>query len=407
MVVSKITKVKLLLEAFVQPLFWLLLALGLFTDGVFSAFAVHLFYLHLFTKLAIILHELGHIAMAKITGGSPGIMSLGSGHTICTFRLAGILIEVKQNINRGHVISTFDNTKSKKFALVTYSLGGIIFNIFFAVISLLPWLVNFDPVELYFQLNPVLSFCVINLFFALRNLLPFDTQINGVKGFSDGKSVLKSMTRKKSIEQQVIPDDKLLELSLLLVNREYQLAFEKNEALRGNNSNDLNYLLIKVFSLLKLGRINELQAAIGHLESIVEKPENNSYLGVAYNQLGWSSLVLRDIEAADKFSKLAFEKAPGSEEIRDTRGVVLVEKGVFEEGINLLKPLFDKQFFDQQSLSSGLYLALAFAKIGETDKSAKMTEYLNKYKSHMEYDLRLLFKYHEKALQPGHTELIQ
>lgn len=106
--------------------------------------------------------------------------------------------------------------------------------------------------------------------------------------------------------------------------------------------------------------------------------------------------MLNNITEADHFSGLAIKAIPNETYTRGTRGSVLVEKGAINEGMNLLFHSMDFQFVNNATLSSAVYLMLAYFIRGDVNESDKYFQFIRTNENRLDADERIL---HERSLK--------
>src|SRR5690606_29472549 len=123
--------------------------------------------------------------------------------------------------------------------------------------------------------------------------------------------------------------------------KEYQKAWnafsEYQEKYPDSHILTLNLAII----LLKTGQPEKSLEVAATLLVRIDDKEIKRYRGLIYNMLGWTHLVLNNVEQADHFSSLAIKAIPNDNGIRATRGSVLVRKGLVDQGMALLSHSMD------------------------------------------------------------------
>ena len=152
--------------------------------------------------------------------------------------------------------------------------------------------------------------------------------------------------------------------------------------------------------LLKTGRPEQssgecLKKWLNHLQD----EDVKAYKGYIYNQIAWTYLVLNDITEADHYSALAIKAAPNESYIRGTRGSVLIEKGIVNEGMTRLFHTMDFQFVNNATLSSAMYLMLAYNIKGNSKERDKYFRFAQKNENRLEADERILYERNLKKMQ--------
>jgi hypothetical protein len=81
------------------------------------------------------------------------------------------------------------------------------------------------------------------------------------------------------------------------------------------------------------------------------------------------------------------------------RGSVLVEKGSIEEGMTLLFHNMDFQFVNNATLSSAIYLMLAYSVKGDIKESDKYFQFVKRNEHKLEADERVLYEHNLLRMQ--------
>lgn len=92
------------------------------------------------------------------------------------------------------------------------------------------------------------------------------------------------------------------------------------------------------------------------------------------------------------FSALAIKAVPNDSNVAGTRGSVLVEKGLLNEGMSLLFSNMDFRFVNNATLSSAMYLMLAYALRRESKESDKYFRFVDENREKLEVDEKVLFE---------------
>lgn len=127
--------------------YWITLTVAIFfavIGGEYLNLALLLFNLLIFLiglKLAVLIHEVGHLTFAKLVGAVPRRMILGKGHLVAQTEYQGIKIILNSNFNSGLAYAAFDNLKFIRLKLLAYTSGGFLVN-FFVGFALLFFLIS-------------------------------------------------------------------------------------------------------------------------------------------------------------------------------------------------------------------------------------------------------------------------
>ncbi len=342
-------------------------------------------------KAAVIIHEAGHLIAARAVGGTPRRVVFGKGHELYRTKISNIRVVINSNFIGGHAYATFDQQKFLKLRYMVFIIGGVLLNVVCALVMYAFFNMGFTNSN-----GDVLVAIPFTIFLAnapmILNLIPYDTTIAGMKVPTDGLALLKLPFSKTAEIEKRLDINLLFDGHEFLEKKDYQSAWKVfNEYLR-------RYPDVKILSmnrsliLLKTGEteksLEECLKLLNHLEDRDIKP----YAGLIYNQLAWTYLVLNDIAKADHFSALAISAVRNENLVRGTRGSVLIEKGSINEGINLLFHSMDFEFVNNATLSSAIYLMLAYSMKGNLKESDKYFQFVKRNEDRLEADERTLFE---------------
>ena len=351
-------------------------------------------------KSAIIVHEAGHLLAAKTVGGIPRRIVLGKGHELYRTEMFGISFVINSSFLGGYAYASFDQQKFLKLRYAFFILGGMLLNAVFALIFYV-----FFELELTDSKGEVLISVPFTIFLAnslmLLNFIPYYTSILGMKVPTDGLALLKlPFTHVKEVKKR-LDANVLFDGYTYLEKKDYRSAWNifNDHVTKYPDSNLLSINLS--FILLKTGQteksIEECLKLLGGIHDEPIKP----YSALIYNQLAWTYLVLGNIERADHFSALAIKAIPTENQIRGTRGSVLIEKGLTTEGMTLLFHNMDFQFVNNATLSAAIYLMLAYHVKRNLKESDKYLQFVKKNEVKLELDEKILF---ERNLSKMHSQ---
>lgn len=342
-------------------------------------------------RVAVIVHEAGHLIAARLAGGVPRRMVLGNGHEVYRTRILGIDVIVNSRLAGAYAGAWLNDPKLLRLRYAFFILGGVLLN---ALVALMFYgLFGFGLYDPQGQVSVAVPSIIILANSAMvYNLVPFYGTGHAIKIPSDGLALLKlPFTNKKEIRKHL--DANLLFDGIEFMERkEYQKAWnafsEYQEKYPDSHILTLNLAII----LLKTGQPEKsLEVAATLLDRIDDK-EIKRYRGLIYNMLGWTHLVLNNVEQADHFSSLAIKAIPNDNGIRATRGSVLVRKGLVDQGMALLSHSMDFKFVNNAMLSAAIYLMLAWHLKGNAKDRDTYREFVERNASKLDPDERVLFE---------------
>jgi tetratricopeptide (TPR) repeat protein len=383
--------------------YWIVLVLGIVFHYLTEAFQlgnvlINLAVLLLAFKAAVIIHEAGHLIAAKAVGGTPRRMVLGRGHELFRAKLFNVTIVINSTFLGGHAYASFGQPGSLKLRYGAFILGGILLNVTFAFFMYAFFEMAFIDRARKVVIAVPYAIFLTNAVMVL-NLIPYYATIMGMKVPTDGLALLKlPFTKLGEIEKRI-------DINLLLDGHEFMEKKDYESAWNVFNEYLKKYPDAKILSmnisliLLKTGRteegLNECLKLLNHLED----QQIKRFTGLIYNQIAWICLVLNDISQADHYSALAIKAIPNENYIRGTRGSVLIENGSINEGMTLLFHNMDFKFVNNATLSSAIYLMLAYHIRGDVAERNKYLQFIRTNDDRLDKDERILYERNLKQIE--------
>jgi tetratricopeptide (TPR) repeat protein len=338
-------------------------------------------------KLAIGIHEAGHLLFATFAGATPRRMILGHGHKIVEGKYKGIKIVLNSNFNSGFAYASFKNLKSIRAKLLVYISGGFLSN--FAIAGFFLLLADFSGFSKGIQLSTIVV--LTNLFGGIAALVPHYFNYNGMRLYSDGLAILRIPFLKRSYLTDLASINEQLDAYDFFESRKYDEAITIYENLKSQNEN-LHMLNIYLsVAYLKKGAYERSVELLEACLPFIEDESLKAYKTHIDNGLAWTYLLQNRLAEADTYSERAYRIEPGSVNVKGTRGSVLIEMGRFEEGKNLLINDVDFSFPNNQTLGASIYLVLAFYKLEEKEKAQKYIAFIQENINLLDVDEKALF----------------
>ena len=397
-----------LLFAFLPKSYLLFLAVGLALrtgSEVFLALStaiINVVLALLCLKLAIFIHESGHLAMARFVGGVPRRMILGKGHEIARWEYQGIKVIVTSKINSGLAFAAFPDPARIRFRLLAYTGGGSLFNFLVAILLTFGFGAQFN----IFDNSQVVSFLTAlnfsNLIMGIVALVPGTVDFNGQKLASDGSSILKIPFHTEEKLSRLSLTSDLLDGLDLLESKQYEQAIRLYEDCL-QRAPDFRAIKIDLaIAHLKLGDLDRSLDLLRSFEEEADQEELALYGMYLYNALAWNFLLTSELEKADKYSQLAIEAAPKNENVKGTRASVLIELGQLEEGKKLIQDSVDFRFANDQTLTAAMYLGFVYHLQNDPEAGRKYHDFVDAHIDLLAKDELLLYaRIRGRMDQPG------
>ncbi|WP_158856785.1 M50 family metallopeptidase [Lunatibacter salilacus] len=367
---------------FIVAILLLLLGDSYFTFGIIL---INIFLVLIGLKFAIFVHEIGHLIFAKMVNGIPRRIIFGNGDKVCQFNVRGVKLVLNSKLDRGLIISEFEDTRFIRCKLIFYACGGFLANFIVAFAFIL---LSINPEAIYFSA----TFALANLLLGIFSLLPSYTKIQGVKIDSDGLSILKITFLKKSTLQESLASVKLFVAEDYFESKEFEKSIVIYEDLQSKIKNSKYLNLFLSLAYMKLGYFQKsIELMCDLLPSIDEEAFKNLKF-IIYNALAWEYLLVNNLEEADKFSKLTNQFIENNEFIRGTTASILIEKGQLEEGLRLITNDVDFNLPNNQSLSAAMYIGYAYAGLGDNQNAKKYMEFVDLNSNVLDLDEKFLYE---------------
>lgn len=375
---------------FIPKFYWIGLIFGLILrlpggDLAYSNIILSYISLIIIVKLNVILHEIGHLTFAKVAGGNPRRMVIGKGHEVLRFSINETKIIINHQIRGGLAFATFSNLQNLKRRYFFYIVGGLFTNIFIALIFFYFFGFSFDSLTGYNFNFPTLII-LSNAIMALFNIIPYRVDYMGIKLANDGLNLFKLPFKNLTQIKSGLNANLLIDAFECFELKEYQRAIDIYEKyLIEDNSQLIVYINLSVM-YLKIGEYTKSLDLLKKIEISLDEKKNKPYKALVYNNFAWIYLIFGDIENADKYSQMSFSINQKENNLRGTRGSVLIEKGDIDQGISMLTDLFDPKFVNNQTLTIAMYLFLGSYKKGNKKETAKYFEFVKSNESKLDKD---------------------
>lgn len=340
-------------------------------------------------KLAVLIHEFGHLLFARLVGGTPRRMILGKGHKVAETKFKGVKIILNSNLNSGLAYAAFDNLNLIRLKLLCYISGGFITNFFVAAILLLAF--DFST-EASKEIQFTSAIVIANLLIGLSVLIPYYSTYQGLRLYSDGLSILRIPFYKKSQLVELSSVNELLDAYDLFESKKYKEAISIYENFQSKTAGSKAANLNLSVAYMKLGNYELAAELMEELLPLVDEEPFARFKNYIFNGIAWEYLLLNRLDEADKYSELAYKADSNTEHIRGTRASVLIETGKYEEGKNLLINDVDFNFPNSQTLAASIYVGLAFHELSEHKKAEKYVSFVEDNLELLDIDERTLYE---------------
>ena len=355
---------------------WFLWTLGGLTTGYLLtgrainsiAFVVSAYVL---TYLAVVLHELAHFLAAIAVGAKVPVLSFGGGSRAKIFKLRNSFVILSPAPTEGLISITFSSKEHfrKKMALIV--AAGPIANLIAALAGAYYALESGSPLS-DIPLAALMLWIAINAFLFLGNLF-LDTNDTAVGSQPSDGSQLMALP---GLSDEDI-DRAIRARSIVLAYVEYlygrpdkALDLIEDEIEHGENSFLTQDFVTVLYA--EAGRLEEgIEIGREYLRNEDLEPQMRAFL---QNNLAFILFLTSDPELLDEahdLSTAAFEALPMMLAVRSTHGSILIAKGRYQEGVDLLT---DKRFrleTPKNRATVGAVRAVGLAKLGELESARR------------------------------------
>jgi tetratricopeptide (TPR) repeat protein len=344
-------------------------------------------------RVAVIIHEIGHLIAAKLAGGVPKRVVLGRGHEVYRKNIFTISVIINSKFRGRHAWASFDDKKSFKLRYGFYVMGGVLANVTAAALIYFTFDFGFNLDGPGDQVSLVIAFTffLANLLM-LFNFIPATATVQGIRVPTDGLALFHLPFKKHRDIKQTLDSNLLIDAHEHLEKKEYQKALTIFTAYLTQYPETKILALSIAHIFLKTGEPQKAIAESSQLVIDIEDKNLKPYSAAIYNHLAWTHLVLNDIAQADHFSALALELMPGDQNIQGTRGSVLIEKGMTDHGMSLLFANMDFRYVDSGSLCAAIYLMLGSHLKGVIREKQRYLEFVQTNSEKLEPDEKILFE---------------
>lgn len=372
-------------------IYWVFLLVGVcllfIEDYIILAYLILNFIaLLFFIRLSVILHESGHLFFAKIVGGKPKRMVLGSGHEIIRFEIRGIKVILNSSLKGGFATSNFSNRKYLKWKKFVNIFGGPFTNLMLA--ALCYYIFGFNNLAFSGEFGLDLSTCFIisNILIGIFSLLPYKVNYYGIKVPTDGLNLLKLPFQKEKDLDEYINEDDFFQGYEYFEAKEYDKAIEVfNKYLEFENTKLVSKINLSVM-FLKKGEFEKSFVLLKDCLTLLELDKKSIYKAFVNNNIAWVYLIKKDYKNAVKHSKIAHSTNSKEPNFIGTRASSLIEIGNLNLGISLLKPLVNMDYPNSQTLCASVYLSYGYFLNNEMKKHRKYLKFVLDNRSMLDLD---------------------
>ena len=322
--------------------------------------------------LAIVLHEIGHVAAAYAVGADVPVVSFGGGLRAKVVKMRNLFVVFSPTPTEGLMIPVHSTNRNYRMKACMISLAGPVVNLLAALGGMAILISGGEDLSEYTH-GAVLIWTVTNLFLGIENLFSFSRKTALGTQQSDGARIWNIWSKSDEEIRKLLQFQKLIVASLEfhLGDKEKALTLVEREIDQGNDSFQARMLMTA--ALADTGRLNRgIELGRKYLEDdgtgLMERALFQNNLAFTLFQTGDES----DLHEADRLSAQAIETLPMILAIKSTRGSILIATGRYEEGLSLLD---DKRFKLEKRghrASVKAMQAVGLASLGNRDRASRL-----------------------------------
>lgn len=347
--------------------------------------AINLASFILFSRIAVIIHEAGHLFFGWSVGGNPKRLIFGTGQEVYRTQINEVKIIVKTVPVGGMAICYFPDLPSMQYRYAFYAFGGVLANCLVAGLFYLIFGFNLRFVFAENGIDVTSSVIFANSLLVL-NLLPYHTSRYGFKLPTDGLLIIQSLRGSYNEHFKYLKyNEDYYRAYELFEQRDYEEALKAYKAMHDLTPEAATPLFMMATTDMKLGRVADAIPVLLELEK-KNSPELSSQKGFLWNNLAWAYLLNNETDLAYNYSSLAIKALPKNETVNGTHGAVLVEKGNFELGKQWLSHTVSFENSNNETLTTSIFMALGYHLNGNKKEEARHFEYVLKNENKLDMD---------------------
>lgn len=331
----------------------------------FSNLLINASLLVLFVRWSMILREIGSLLVAKLVGGTPHHIIMGTGKSLGELEVWGVKIGVNQSIYVMVSKAYFGDLPKIKQRYYAYLVAPMLTCAALIITTYALWGYQKGALTDMQQINFSMPFIYANIYLILIRLLT-PPPLHQLEGFPDGGIGLSKLSETQ--EDALVADVQKIHFSDAL---DYwkRGKFEKAEDIYLqylDHSSEAVHLEAKFqLALVHLFKA-EFEASFRlfkSIENLINQPTYESYKATWASYVSWYYLIYKnDLANAETFSKYAYDLQPNDAVVIHTRAAVLIEhptdQGVTQlnEGVQLLENFPSEQATNNIRMSAMVYL---------------------------------------------------
>ena len=309
--------------------------------------------LYFWIFIQTVLHEAAHVLVGRMVGFSPYALSVGRGPLLLDMRLAGVDIRIRALPFFGGVVRAWFPLRGISWRGALFAIAGIASEamLLALTVSLAGFAGGFFAMLALYQVMVLLG-----------NLIPCRVTVEGTRIPNDGAQFLAYLTGRTSVGLKAYEQN---------VAR-YDPTFRMADAwiMRGDPA------LMARFSSAEqqMASRNYVEAVQTYLGLVAEPGIHAAEKALILDRIACIPLIdgeKRFLADAEVWSRKAYQLFPGCKTVRGTLGSILVERGDYAAGLELLLPLTSEENSAIDRALAACFTAKALHALGRTVEAGK------------------------------------
>lgn len=314
--------------------------------------------LQVFIRIGYFIQEAGRLLWAKIAGGVPHHIIIGTGVSLAELEVFNVKIGINERPNLAVSLAFFENKSSLKLRFGTYLAGRLLTS---GGLTLVLFLLCGFHIKAFLGQHGVAlgsAFILANFYHFVIHLFPVKIQYGRTNFPSDQVTLANLSETPESDLVTNLSDIYLMDIQDYLTKEKYQEAYRlyrkvqspQNQILRINTALQLAEVLYQQTLFRESLKISQ------SLKEIIQPPaygnlKDNWHLGRA-----WNLVAINQLDKATYQLSLRQVTDHNATDIHLIEGIIRIRQGQIEEAIDLLKPLVNFATDSFSSLMAALFL---------------------------------------------------
>lgn len=333
------------------------------------------------------IREAGRLLWAKIAGGVPHHMIIGTGRKLDEFEIFRVKIAIYENINTGISQAFFSDQSFLKWRYGIYLAGRVLTSGGLAALFIVIWGWHLEAFVGIHSPDLLTAFIAANLHVFLANIL-YATHYNyrDVDFVTDGLTLWKLPQTPQKNLVTYLPDIQLMDAKDYLRQGKYKKAYRLLQTLMDDPKETIRfYARLKMAGfLLEKAKFQKSLQMYQSIEALIQKPSFNAFASALHQGLAWNYLALENAQQAHIQTQLAQAINPRDiAAVQLVQGATWVACGMPHEGIEILHQHIDFSTNQEYSLRAAIFVCDGFLRQGDPTGASKYYEYVTRHSENL------------------------